>query len=659
MPLPNRLARWTAWVTLSMLFAAAALVGAPTVAAEQPLRMDTYVVDSAKVLDGGQADRVRAAVDQLYADQQVRLWVVYVRDFGGLTPEAWADSTATKSGFGKHDLLLAIATQDSAYWLSGELPSGVTDSELDTLLTRTVEPALRKGGLADAGVEMADGLRGAMNGGGSNYRVLLVLGGVLVLIIGGLVLFSRTRRRARAKDELAAARQVDPENTTALAALPLEALHTRSREVLVELDNAIRTSAEELALATGEFGATAALPFTTALDHAKTAAAKAFSIRQRLDDDIPETPEEQRTLLVDLLGTVGRADRELDAQVDEFDAMRNLLINAADRLDGLTRDLVELTGRVPTSDAELSRLTAAQPASVLAPIHDNVTMARERITFAEQNIDAGRAALTQPVGKQGGAVAAIRAAEAAVGQSRTLLDAVDNAAADIQQARDGLPAVLDELRRDIASATELSGYGGTELAAAIAAAQTVLGTAEATAAANPLDAFHTAVATDGDLDRAIAAATDRKLADEDLRRRLDQALTGARARITAASDYISTRRGGIDAEARTRLSEAQRNLDAAQQLGASDPAKAMSHAQAAADLGGRALQAAQASVRAWEASQPPSGTAQAGAILGGILIDGFLRGASTGSRRSGSSDWSAGSYGGSSGSRRISRGGRF
>ncbi|WP_069164309.1 TPM domain-containing protein [Nocardia altamirensis] len=659
MPLPNRLARWTARVTLSMLFAGAALVGAPTVAAEQPLRMDTYVVDSAKVLDGGQADRVRAAVDQLYADQQVRLWVVYVRDFGGLAPEAWADSTAAKSGFGKHDLLLAVATQDSAYWLSGELPSGVTDSELDTLLTRTVEPALRKGGWADAGVEMADGLRGAMNGGGSNYRVLLVLGGVLVLIIGGLVLFSRIRRRARAKDELAAARQVDPENTTALAALPLEALHTRSREVLVELDNAIRTSAEELALATGEFGGTAALPFTTALDHAKTAAAKAFSIRQRLDDDIPETQEEQRTLLVDLLGTVGRADRELDAQVDEFDAMRNLLINAADRLDGLTRDLVELKSRIPTSEAELSRLTAAQPASVLAPIHDNVTMAQERITFAEQNIDAGRAALTQPVGKQGGAVAAIRAAEAAVGQARTLLDAVDNAAADIQQARDGLPAVLDELRRDIASATELSGYGGTELAAAVAAAQTILGTAEATAAANPLDAFHTAVATDGDLDRAIAAATDRKLADEDLRRRLDQALTGARARITAASDYISTRRGGIDAEARTRLSEAQRNLDAAQQLGASDPAKAMSHAQAAADLGGRALQAAQASVRAFEASQPPSGTAQAGAILGGILIDGFLRGASTGNRRSGSGDWSAGSYGGSSGSRRISRGGRF
>ncbi|WP_378738880.1 TPM domain-containing protein [Nocardia brasiliensis] len=657
MSLPNRVARWTAWVAVGLLIAG--VVGAPGVAAEPPMRMDTYVVDSAKALNGGQVDRVQAAVDQLYAEQQVRLWIVYVRDFGGLGPEVWAQQTAAESGFGGRDLLLAVATRDRSYWFYGDLPSGVSDSELDSLLTREVEPALRDGRWADAGVETADGLKAAVRGGGTSVRVLLVIGLVLVLGVGGLVLFSRKRRRDRTKAELAAARQVDPDNTTALAALPLPALHARSREVLVEIDNAIRTSAEELELATGEFGSTAALPFHTALDHAKAAAAKAFSIRQRLDDEIPETPEEQRTLLVDLIGTVGRADRELDAQVAEFDAMRNLLINAPDRLDGLTRDLVELTGRIPASEAELSRLTAAHPASVLAPIRDNVTMARERITFAEQNIDAGRAALTQPVGKQGGAVAAIRAAEAAVGQAGTLLDAVDNASANIQQARDGLPAVLDELRRDIASATELSGYGGPELAAATAAAQTTLAKAEATATTDPLTAFHDAVTADGELDRAIAAATDRKLAAEDLRRRLDQALLNARSRVGAAADYISTRRGGIDAEARTRLSEAQRNLDAAQQLSATDSAQALAHAQAAADLGGRALQAAQASVQAWEARQPLSGTSQAGAVLGGILIDGLLRGAASGGRRSGSGGWSAGSYGGSSGSRRISRGGRF
>ncbi|MEU2043783.1 TPM domain-containing protein, partial [Nocardia niwae] len=80
--------------------------------------------------------------------------------------------------------------------------------------------------------------------------------------------------------------------------------------------------------------------------------------------------------------------------------------------------------------------------------------------------------------------------------------------------------------------------------------------------------------------------------------------------------------------------------------------------QVAADLAGRALQEAQAGVRAWEATRTPSGGAQTGAVLGGILLEGLLRGAASGARRSGGG-WIPGSYGGSSGSRRIGRGGRF
>ncbi|WP_433194020.1 TPM domain-containing protein [Nocardia sp. CA-107356] len=660
MPLlaPIRPIRRAASVVLSMALLCVALATGP-VGAEPPLRMGPYVVDSAQVLDQGQLDRVSAAVDGLYADHQVRLWVVYVRDFNGMIPQEWADRTATMSGFGARDVLLAVATQDRGYSFYGELPSGVSDSQLDRVLTRDVEPALRNSRWADAGVAMADGLDSAMRGGGVSGRTLLIVAVVIVVVAGGLVLYSRKRRDDRRRAELAAARQLDPDNSTALAALSLEALQARSKEVLVEIDNAVRTSAEELELATGEFGTTAVTPFSSALLHAKAAAAKAFSIRQQLDDDIPETPDQQRTMLVDLIGTVGRADRELDGQVAEFDAMRDLLINAATRLDGLTRDLVELTGRVPNSETELTRLTTSYPASVLAPVHNNVTMARERITFAEHNIDAGRDALTQPVGKQGGAVAAIRAAEGAVGQARTLLDAVDYAATNIQQATDGLPAALEELRADIVSAKNLAGYGGAELQAAITAAETALTSAAASATSDPLDAFHTAVAADSALDLANAAATDRKLAAEELRRRLDRALTDARARVGAAADYITTRRGGIDAQARTRLSEAQRNLDAAQQLSTTDPTRALASAQTAADLGGRALHEAQSSVRAWENSQPPSGTAQAGAVLGGILIEGLLRGAGTAARQRSGGGYTPGSYGGSSGSRRISRGGRF
>ncbi|TLF80753.1 TPM domain-containing protein [Nocardia cyriacigeorgica] len=656
----HRVRRWSL-VVLGVLLACAsvALVPASAARAEAPARMDTYVVDSANALGPTGMAEVRAAVDRLYADHQVRLWVYYVRDFAGLSPQNWASQTAQRSGFGDRDLLLAVAVDDRAYAFDGAPPSGVSESELDRILTTEVEPALRDSRWAAAGVAAAEGLGSAMSGGGMTLIPVLIIGALIVCAVGALVVFTRIRRRGREHAELERARTIDPTDTAALAALPLPALDARSRELLVDIDNAVRTSAEELELATGEFGDTAVTPFRTALDQAKTALAQAFAIRQRLDDAIPEKPDEQRALLLELIGTLGRADRELDEQVAAFDAMRDLLINAADRLDGLTRDLVDLTGRVPAADEELNRLVAAHPPQVLASIRDNVAMARERIAFAETTVDAGRDALRKPVGQQGGAVAAIRAAEGAIGQARTLLDAILHAAANIEQARAGLPAALDELRSDLTAAAELTAHGGPELASATANARTVLDEAQGAAATDPLGTFHRVLSADAELDRALAAAADRKLAAEDLRRRLDQALIDAGARVRAAADYISTRRGGIDATARTRLAEAQRHLDGATSLRDSDPATALTHARTAADLGGRALHEAQAGVRTWEAGHAPSGGAQAGAILGGILIEGLLRGAAGGSRRGYGGGYRAPSFGGSSGSRRISRGGRF
>ncbi|WP_194828646.1 TPM domain-containing protein [Nocardia sp. XZ_19_231] len=648
---------------LCAVFAVLSLLCAPSAVAEPPARMGPQVVDTANVLSAGDEGRVLDAVDTLYRDHQVKLWVIYVRTFGSMAARDWAARTSDLSGFSDRDLLLAVAVDDRGYWLDGTLPDGVTDSELDSILAGSVEPALREQKWAQAGVDTAEGIGSAMKGTSVPWGVLILIGLGVVVVAGGLMLFARKRRGDRDRAELTNAREIDPTDSAALAKLSLPTLHVLSRERLVEIDDAVRTSDEELTLATSEFGETAVTPFRSALDAARAATAKAFTIRQQLDDAVPETPDQQRAMLIELIATAGKADRELDAQVTDFDAMRDLLIDAPARLDALTRDIVELTARMPGSEAELARLGSTYPPSVIAPIHDNVRMAQERITFAENNIDSARTALTQPVGQQGGAVAAIRAAEGAIGQARTLLDAVDQAATNIQQARDGLPAALEELRTDLGSAKSLTEFGGADLAAAVASATAALDAPNADS--DPLGTFHTAVTADAELDRAIAAASDRKLAVEDLRRRLDRTLTDASARIDAASSFITTRRGGVDAEARTRLSEAQRHLAEARGLAGSDPERALVSAQTAADLGGRAMQQAQASVQAWETRQPMSGGgSQTGAVLGGILLNELLRGAmSGGSHRGGygggGGGYRPGSFGGSSGSRRVSRGGRF
>jgi hypothetical protein len=57
------------------------LLVAPAAPAKPPFRLPSQIVDEAGVLGGAGMNQVSQAVDRLYADHQVRLWVVYVDTF--------------------------------------------------------------------------------------------------------------------------------------------------------------------------------------------------------------------------------------------------------------------------------------------------------------------------------------------------------------------------------------------------------------------------------------------------------------------------------------------------------------------------------------------------------------------------------------------------
>ncbi|HEY5853624.1 MAG TPA: TPM domain-containing protein [Aldersonia sp.] len=647
-----------------------ALLGAPVVAvAEQPLRLPTQITDQVQALDDDQVTDVQAALDDLYNSERIRLWVVYVADFAGQDPSAWSEQTAQLSALGDRDVLLSVATVDRAYAFS--VPSAmseVTASEQTDIETNEIEPALRGDDWAGAAIAAAGGIGDAMQpSGGVSTGAVLVGGAVVVAGGAGTYVYLRRRRTKSMAAQAEAAREVDPLNTDALAALPLPALQSRSAEVLVEMDNALRTSGEELELARGEFGDEAVRPFDSAYQDAKGALAQAFSIRQRLDDALPESPQQQRDLLVELINSCGRADHDLDARVAEFDAMRDLLIDAPQRLAALTQQVVDISVRIPESEQTLTALRGEFPQNVIAPIASNVEMAKGQLAFADQNITAGREAASLPAGRQGPAVAAIRAAEGALTQAGALLDAVDHAASDIRTAIAALPAVIAEIQDEVQTAIELAPNGDQELARSRAAGEAALARAATEKDTNPLGTYNLLMAADVDLDEAIAVATDRKREAERTRELFDQTLTAARSQVDAAADFVNTRRGAVNVQARTRLAEAQRHLAEAERLGPTDPNAGLAHARAAAELGSRALLAAQADVEQWQRSQQPprqSGGGQTGAILTGILIDSVLRGGFGGGsqgRRYGSGGGrrsSPGSFGGAGSSRRIG-GGRF
>jgi hypothetical protein len=73
----------------------------------------------------------------------------------------------------------------------------------------------------------------------------------------------------------------------------------------------------------------------------------------------------------------------------------------------------------------------------------------------------------------------------------------------------------------------------------------------------------------------------------------------ARSTIDPAADFISTRRGAVGPEARTRLAEAQRRLDVAVDMGRDDPVMALREAHQATTLAQSALDRAQDDVSSW------------------------------------------------------------
>jgi hypothetical protein len=644
---------------------------APTASADPPFRVSDYVTDNANALSGSALSNVQSAVQNLYNSRRVRLWVVYVDSFSGQSAETWARNTRRMSDFQDEDAILAVATADRAYALL--VPDAATGGvDVDTLRRNDVEPALRRGDWAGAAVAAADGLNRPPSsaGGEITWVGMVAILAVIAIAVLVLLLWRRRRKRKRREAEFAAAQRVDPADPNALASVSIDALDDLSRSIVVDVDNAVRTSDNELALAVEEFGEKDTAPFTAAVADAKKTLSQAFNVRQILDDAVPETPQQRRDLLTRVIVAAARADQALDAQRAAFQQLRDLLINAPTRLDMLTQQMVDLTARLEPAQQTMTSLHGQFADTALTAVAGNVETAKQRLSFADQNISNARTLVARPSDRQGGLVDAIRAAESALGQARTLLDAVDSAATDINRAVAGLPAAIADIQAGINQAAGQLAQGNvphaTELGTARDAAVKAVSNAQSTGSADPLGAFTQLTQADAELDRLLATISEEREATERLNRAFDQALFTAQSRVRSVSDYIDTRRGTIGPEARTRLSEAVRQLEAAQAKRTTNLSEAIAHANGASMLAAQAQTMANADVSNAQRSftgggYGGGGGGNMGAVLGGIIIGNILSGALGGGIGGsvGGGGWSSTTFGGSSGGGLSGGGGRF
>ncbi|PPF76636.1 hypothetical protein C5B96_16460, partial [Subtercola sp. Z020] len=646
-------------ITASLLALGLALAGASAAAADEPVNLgSSHVVDSAGVLSSSDTAAIESAAEQLYTAHGIDLYVAFVGDFEDpASAEGWANTTATQNNLGPTDYLLAVAVDGRAYYLSGDSSGPVSDDQLSSIETSRIEPQLRNENWAGAAEAAADGLGQAVDGaggsgsgggtgsssgvgigGGTLAAVVAVLVIIAVIVVGIIVIvFVRAARRTRRLGGGTAGAGASSGSlggasgggaprgpVDELQTMPIEELARRAGSALVQTDDAVQTSTQELGFAVAQYGQAAAAPFQKALDDAAAGLKQAFTLKQKLDDAEPDSEQQTRQWNADIVRLCAEANRALDEQADAFDELRELEKDIPAGVAAGRAACDEIEPKVAAAEATLATLATTFAPTAFSTVEDNPEQATERLTFARAALaEAEKEAVTDT----GEAAVGVRAAEEAVDQATLLLTAVDRVRDDLAAARARIDAMLTNLRQDVVDAHAVAAVGDPQgsITAVENRTSAVISTVEARLTAGPIDPGALASELElanRDIDGVLAAVRGQQASEQRAASTLGQTIASAEGHISAANDYITTRRGGVGAEARTRLAEAARLVQRAHELSATDAAAALSAAQRADSLAAQAIEAAQNDVGdfATDAGYAGYGSTQGGGGgLGGMF----------------------------------------
>ncbi|WP_144877291.1 TPM domain-containing protein [Microbacterium sp. 1.5R] len=658
------------------LTSALVVLSAPVAFATDPVRLDAgYVTDVAGVLDSSRKQQVEDRLVELEQNSPVELFVVFVDEFTSPEDSAeWADAVADANNIGTEQYLLAIAVEGRSYYISQPADGGsLSDARLDDIEAK-IQPQLRDNDWSGAIITAADEIQG--DGGAGALRATLIVVGIVVLaLLVWLViaLVRRSRRNAAIRARGAMPEKPDPNDP--FSTLTDEQVQTQAGAALVQADDAITSSREELGFAVAQFGEAATAEFSGAVETAKAKMSEAFDLKQKLDDEIEDTIHDRRAWHIRIIQLCDEIDDVLEDNTEAFDALRELEQNAPRELDRVRGERASLASVLAGAGAALAGLAATYDQQALSTVTDNPAQAAERAALADRSIAAAAQAIAE--GRTGEAAFAIRTAEQSVAQATQLIQAISALGADLGRIESQAQTLMAELQSDIAAAQQLPDSGGTLAGVAAATAQQ-LQQAQASSsgtARNPQRTLEALTAANAQIDAAIAQGTQAVERARRVQQMMEQTLAQADAEIRAAREYIETRRGTVGSTARTRLSQAESTLTQALNLRSSDPDAALTEAGRALDLARQATASAQADVAAMNPSRYENdgwggggvfggggGSGLGGDILGGI-IGGLLSGGGGGGssrrsswRSSGSGGFRSSGFGG--GGRSSGRSGR-
>ncbi|MCW4464371.1 TPM domain-containing protein [Glutamicibacter sp. MNS18] len=624
--------------------------------AEPPVEIPagTFVVDNAGVLDDA-VDDLEQQLSHLRSETGTSLFIVYVENFDDPDqPAEWAEAVAEQKNMGSRDAIFAVATeQRQAIFMASQ------GSELEgyqqQIYTGFIAPALNDLdwlGAAEGAIEGITGASGNVaetgsstaGGGISVFPILLILGAGAVLLY--VVLAGRSKKKQR--------RSSAPPTEQLV---PLDQLRKQADHLLVAADDSIRSSEQELGFAEAQYGADAIKTFNEDLAAAKVHLSESFRLQQQLDDHIPDTEQDQRAWLGEIINRCGEVNNTLQAHADEFRELRQLEANAETRIEELDEVLERLNQNLSQSMAQIEELSSRYDPAATSQVLDNVSQASERISFARSALVEARTAVASNDRSQ--AAVLVHGAEDAQDQAEGLLAAIGRSAQSLSQAEQDLREAIQDATAELTQAKAmLDGANRHQLAGPVAALETALTRVQDALAKdkpNPLQLISNLGEASEPLSAQLDSLRDQAEQDRHARSQLQAVLRTAQSRISGTEDYIRARRGGVRSSARTRLAEAQRCYDDAVSQSNNQPAAALATAQRAVRLAEQAARMAESDVDNFGGGGGFGGGRQrgpfdgvGGAVLGGILIDSILRGGRSGGGSQGGGFGGFGGFGGGS-----------
>jgi hypothetical protein len=123
------------------------------------LQLTSQLTDVAGVLGPLEHAEVERALNRLRDERGTKLWVVYLKNFGGERPMAWAENTMRVNGFAETDAILAIGTELPAF--SFRVPGAVTAGkaiDLEAIRLQRIHPAVVRHEWTRAAIAACNGL---------------------------------------------------------------------------------------------------------------------------------------------------------------------------------------------------------------------------------------------------------------------------------------------------------------------------------------------------------------------------------------------------------------------------------------------------------------------------------------------------------------------